>query len=94
MNQLALDWSRPLPPVQDQRVPRERQRALKGHNLLVLERLRRGPATNVDLALLLPEGSAWRSRASDVRKWLELRGETVRCEGTGGLRTYRIEAKR
>jgi hypothetical protein len=54
--------------------------------------LRQGPATNVELAALLGPGSAWRTRVSDVRLWLERHtGETVEASQVeGGLWSYRI----
>lgn len=84
----------PVPPVVDQRVAGDERDALKGHNAAVLARLRQGPATGADLERLLGPGSAWRTRVSDVRRWLERRGETVR---TRRLRprvyVYFLEAK-
>jgi len=83
----------PLPPVQDQRVGVVDQERLQGHNYAVLNFLRLRPATNRELALLLPPGAAWRSRVSDVRQWLERRGETVRSKTSrGGLCTYWLES--
>lgn len=76
--QRALDFDPwPLPQVVDQRVPEDERDALKGHNALVLDRLRAGGATGADLERLLGPGSAWRTRVSDVRRWLRRRGETV-----------------
>lgn len=92
--QHALDFEPPvelLPPVVDQRVPAEDVRALQGHNALVLERLRRGPATGRELDALLGGGSAWRTRVSDVRR--SLVGETVLARRVGPrLWVYEIVA--
>jgi hypothetical protein len=83
------------PPVIDQRVPESDKTRLKGHNQTVLVRLRQGPATNSELAELLGPGSAWRTRVSDVRLWLERHtGETVEATKVeGGLWSYRIIAR-
>lgn len=85
--QIALDFTprpAPLPPVVDQRVPREDRRRLGSMSAAILERLRRGPATNRDLAAMFPEGAAWRTRVSDVRRLLRRGGETVKVEALGG----------
>ncbi len=89
--QRAFEWT-PPPPVIDQRVPESDKTRLKGHNATVLARPRQGPATNVELAALLGPGSAWRTRVSDVRLWLERHtGETVEATKVeGGLWSYRI----
>ena len=89
--QRAFDWT-PPPPVIDQRVPESDKTRLKGHNAAVLLMLRRGPATNAELAQMLGPGSAWRTRVSDVRLWLERHtGETVEATKVeGGLWSYRI----
>jgi hypothetical protein len=86
----------PVPPVWDQRVSVADRPRLKGHNLIVLEALRRGPKTNGQLAQLLGGASAWRTRVSDVRLWLEKHtGETITAtRHTGGLWIYRIEKKK
>jgi hypothetical protein len=78
------------PAVEDADLPR-----LRGHNLIVLHRLRHGSATNVELADLLGPASAWRTRVSDVRRWLESTGDlTVRAERVeGGLWRYSIARK-
>jgi uncharacterized protein YbjT (DUF2867 family) len=87
----------PVPPVRDQRVSVADRPRLAGHNLRVLERLKAGPATNAELAVLLGPASAWRTRVSDVRLWLERHeGMTVRAERcvSDGLYLYRLEAIR
>jgi hypothetical protein len=95
VTQTALDFSRPLPPVIDQRVPVTERKRLSGMSLQILERLRDGGATNRELARMFPEGAAWRTRVSDVRKWLEKGGETITSEVfPGGLAYYRIEVKK
>jgi len=89
--QMGIVWG-PLPPVIDQRVSKSDSSRLKGHNATILARFRQGPATNVELAALLGPGSAWRTRVSDVRLWLERHtGETVEASKVeGGLWSYRI----
>ena len=86
----------PVPPVRDQRVRVADRKRLVGHNLAILERLRQGPATNAELAALLGPASAWRTRVSDCRLWLERReGLTIRAERVeGGIWSYRLEAIR
>jgi hypothetical protein len=87
----------PVPPVRDQRVGVADRPRLAGHNLRVLDRLRVGAATNAELAALLGPASAWRTRVSDCRLWLERHeGLTVRAERclSDGLWLYRIEAIR
>ena len=91
----------PVPPVIDQRVCAADRAKLTGDNARILERLRRGPATGAQLAAWLCDeaganASAWRTRVSDVRLWLQRHtGETV---ATRRLRPrvylYQIEANR
>lgn len=66
---------------------------LKGLNLRVLELLREGPKTNVQLAEALGHASSWRTRVSDCRLWLERHtGETIVSEKReGGVWVYRIK---
>jgi hypothetical protein len=95
VTQAAFDFSRQVPPVIDQRVPVEERKRLSGMSLRILDRLREGPATNRDLAQLFPDGAAWRTRVSDLRKWLEKQGETITSETrAGGLCLYRIEVRK
>ena len=91
-----FDRPRPVPPVVDQRVPREEHRRLGAMSQKILEVLRtEGRVSNRDFACLFGPGAAWRTRVSDVRLWLEQRGETVRCKTLpGGLAWYWIEVKR
>lgn len=82
----------PVPPVVDQRVPfRERPR-LTWQSVQILERLRRGPVTNRELAQMFPPGAAWRTRLSDCRLWLErFEGKTIKsADCGGGLWSYEI----
>jgi hypothetical protein len=67
-----------------------------GHNARVLARLREGQVTNAELAALLGPASAWRTRVSDVRLWLERHeGLTVvALQERGGIWTYSIEVIR
>ena len=83
----------PVPPVRDQRVRVADRKRLVGHNLAILERLRQGPATNAQLAALLGPASAWRTRVSDVRRWLERheRLTVVALPERGGIWTYSLE---
>jgi hypothetical protein len=92
--QAALDFApQPIPPVVDQRVPRRDVARLAGHNATVLDRLRAGSASGADLERLLGPGSAWRTRVSDVRRWLRRQGETVACRrDESGVYTYTLEA--
>ena len=86
----------PVPPVRDQRVSVADQPRLRGHNARVLDRLREGPATNAQLAALLGPASAWRTRVSDVRLWVEKHeGWTVLASQVeGGLWRYSLESIR
>ena len=60
------------------------QPRLRGQNGLILERLRRGPATNDELARI---SRKYTSRVSDIRK----AGYEVTCERkSGGLTVYRL----
>ena len=96
--QQALDFTpppRPVPPVIDRRVPAEDDGKLAGDNLIVLEALRRCAHTGAELEELLGPGSAWRTRVSNVRRWLERRGETVLARRVGPrLWVYSIEGRR
>lgn len=94
--QHALDFDpkpAPVPSVVDQRVSVADRVRLTGHNARMLELLREGPAPNTWLAQQFPPATAWRSRISDVRLWLQARGETVAREDCGGgLNWYWIES--
>ncbi len=56
----------PLIQPRDQRV-RARRRAFSAQAKRILARLEAGPVANVELALMFPPATAWRSRLSDVR---------------------------
>ncbi len=56
----------PLIQPRDQRV-RARRRAFSAQAQRILARLEAGPVANVELALMFPPATAWRSRLSDVR---------------------------
>lgn len=65
-------------------VDRER---LTGQNAVILDRLRRGPATNAELAAI---SLKYTSRISDLRA----AGIGVECvRGESGVNTYRLEVK-
>ena len=94
--QQELDFSLPLcpvPPVVDQRVPAEDARVLRGANAAILEELRKGPRSGRELEAVLGAGSAWRTRVSDVRRWLEGRrlGTVVARRVAPRLWIYSIE---
>ncbi len=79
--QKALDFTpppAPVPPVVDQRVPKQERRRLRRMSRLILARLEQGPASNRELAQMFPPGAAWRTRLSDVR--FHLRGGNRDCE--------------
>ena len=63
---------------------------LAGQNERILARLRKGPATNVELAAV---SLKYTSRISDIRAHLaHATGERIVCrKGAGGLTTYTIE---
>ena len=76
----------PTPPsdphVQSQDRPR-----LRGQNATILARLKRGPATNAELAGI---SLKYTSRISDIRA----AGYCVTCErGENGLNVYRLEVR-
>lgn len=61
-------------------------RRLTGQNLAILERLRKGPATNVELAQVAMK---YTSRISDIRA----KGYRIDCERLdGGVTRYRLVA--
>ncbi len=67
--QLPIRFSPPAEPLiqpRDQRV-RARRRAFSRQARRILTRLEAGPVANVELALMFPPATAWRSRLSDVR---------------------------
>lgn len=67
------------PNVQPSDLPR-----LTGQNAAILDRLRQGPATNVELAAI---SLKYTSRLSDLRA----AGYAVSCHrGEGGVNTYRL----
>lgn len=92
--QLTLDWNLPaipIPPATDPNLEAEEHTALGGHNRLVLERLREGPATNVELQKL-GAGQRPSARCHDVRRWLECQGLTIRQKRVRrGVHLYWIE---
>ena len=79
-------------PVHDPGADTDDRPRLRGHNRIIFERLQQGEATNRELAVLLGPASAWRTRVSDVRLWLEATGkETVLATKVErGLWMYRI----
>ena len=79
----------PLPiETLDPSVERCDQSRLRGQNLMILQRLEQGPATNDDLVLIARK---YTSRISDVRAWLNRGGRTIDCERVkGGLFRYWI----
>lgn len=61
---------------------------LSGQNAEVLKRLEHGPAFNDELAQI---SMKYTSRISDVRRFLQPSGRTIKCErGEGGRNLYRI----
>jgi hypothetical protein len=92
--QLQLDWSPPavlLPPAIDPHLVAEDRLELGGANRLVFERLRQGPATNIELQKL-GAGQRPSARCHDVKRWLEPQGFTVKQKRVRrGLHLYWIE---
>ncbi len=69
------------------RAPEGRKR-LRGQNAKILARLRRGKASNTELAIY---SLKYTSRISDIRAHLKERGETIKCtRGEGGICWYEI----
>lgn len=82
MPQQTIDFERPVPPIQCDPADCDR---LSGQNLQIIERLRRGPATNAELAAI---GLKYTSRVSDCRR----AGYRINCEKRdGGLTVYSLE---
>lgn len=77
MTQISLNWS----------VPSVDRVRLRGQNLAIYERLKRGTATNVELAAI---SLKYTSRVDDLRK----SGIDVRAtRESGGVWSYRLETK-
>jgi hypothetical protein len=86
---------RPVPPVRDQRVAKERRKVLGAKSQLILERIQKGPVSNAELALMFPPATAWRTRLSDVRFWLSAHGTRMGSHDAGyGLWWHWIEGER
>lgn len=82
----------PPPEIAPIAAPVEDLPRLKGQNGIILEYLRCGPMTNVQLAEV---SLKYTSRISDIRKWLgeHFPGAKIECESDGkrgGVRTYRL----
>ena len=76
MTQMGLNYS----------VPAADRDRLRGQCLAIYDRLRRGPATNVELAAI---SLKYTSRVSDLRD----NGFVITCvRGEGGLTTYTLGA--
>jgi hypothetical protein len=74
----------PIPAI-DPNVRVSDAKRLSGQNAAILARLRRGPATNVELAAL---SLKYTSRVSDMRA----AGYSIKCTfGPGGVNTYQLE---
>ena len=82
-----------IPPIA---APIADQPRLGAQNRRILDLLSAGPATNVQLAEIALK---YTSRISDIRRHLELSGQTIICrkldgQPHGGLRVYTIEQLR
>ncbi len=77
----------PLIQPRDQRV-RARRRAFSRQAQRILARLEAGPVANVELALMFPPATAWRSRLSDVRWELRRRLGLVKDEDPDPIPGY------
>ena len=65
------------------------RKRLRGQNKRLLDRLRLGKVANTELSSTLCLN--YTARVSEVRAWLELQGETIRCtRGKGGICWYEI----
>jgi hypothetical protein len=81
--QLTLDYSAPIGHTARLAPAPDRQR-LRGQNAAILDRLRRGPATNAELASI---SLKYTSRLSDLRSaGFDVRSERV----DGGTWIYRV----
>lgn len=89
-----------FPTVRDRRTSPADQPVLRGQNRQILDALRNGPKTGPQLHAVLCSldgtgASAWRTRTSDVRLWLERHtGETITARRLRrGLYLYEIVRK-
>lgn len=75
--------------VTDPNARDEDDERLSGQNLKIYEYLMlHGSMSNRELANI---SLKYTSRISDIRRWLEKRGQTIKCiRGEGGLNTYTI----
>lgn len=76
----------------DGALPGAAKTRLGGQNLLVLQRLEKGPATNAELERT-SRSRRINSRIADVRKWLKQRGKTIRSsvvDTSAGIYQYEI----
>ena len=90
MTQPTFDFD-PPPPTDPSAFAADIPR-LSAQNDAVLSRLRRGPATNTELAAI---SLKYTSRISDLRKILDPMGMAIVCQRLGdGLTSYRIEVTR
>ena len=68
--QRSLFDARPVPPVQDQRVPRRERRKLTRMSRAILDRLEKGHVTATEIHCMFPGARSVRTRISDVTCWL------------------------
>lgn len=89
MNQPTLfeKYREPLLQPRDRNTRPQDAPRLTGQNAAILERLKRGPATNQEL---VDYSLKYTSRISDLRA----KGYRISCErGEGGLNTYTLETR-
>lgn len=87
----------PVPPVVDQRVPRQERPRLCRMSRLILLRLERGEALASELQAMFPGARSVRTRISNVNRWLQDRGGRVKSapmRGVVGEWRYWVEESR
>ena len=81
----------PVPPVRDQRVPRQEQKRLRRMSRLILERVTRGPARASELHAMFPGARSVRTRISEVGRHVGEAWRSAPVKGVVGEWVYWIE---
>ena len=81
----------PVPPVRDQRAPRQEQKRLRRMSRLILERVTRGPARASELHAMFPGARSVRTRISEVGRHVGEAWRSAPVKGVVGEWVYWIE---
>ena len=81
----------PVPPVRDQRVPRQEQKRLRRMSRLILERVTRGPARASELHAMFPGARSVRTRISEAGRHVGAGWRSAPVKGVVGEWVYWIE---